>query len=120
MIAKQLEEMYGEIDAVEFYVGIILEKRRDKAVFGGSVVEMGGPFSVKGLMSNPICSPKYWKPATFGGDVGFDIVNTASLKRLFCENIKGDCPTVTFRVPDYVPGDVQSILDDAHRHHQEL
>lgn len=99
-IAKILEEAYGDVDAVEFYVGLLTEKRRYKALFGGTIVEMGGPFSVKGLMSNAICSPEYWKPSTFGGQTGFDIVNTASLTSLFCNNIPGQCPLVSFRIPE--------------------
>lgn len=110
-LAKELENMYGDIDAVEFYVGLITEKRRNKAVFGEGVVEMGGPYSVKGLMANPICSPKYWKPSTFGGDVGFDIVNTASLEKLFCQNLKGDCPLVSFKVPNFVEGMDEKVQD---------
>lgn len=101
-LAKELENFYGDIEAVEFYVGLITEKRRPKAVFGEAIVEMGGPYSVKGLMANPICSPKYWKPSTFGGSVGFDIVNTATIEKLFCQNIKEDCPVVSFKVPGFV------------------
>ncbi|XP_062622377.1 prostaglandin G/H synthase 2-like [Saccostrea cucullata] len=109
-MAKQLEIFYGDINAVEFYVGLIMEKRRHKTLFGPSIVEMGSPYSIKGLIANPICSPKYWKPSTFGGDVGFDLVKTASLKKLFCENMKGECPEVTFRVPDYREGDVLDLI----------
>ena len=63
------------------------------------MIELGGPFSVKGLMSAPICSPRYWKPSTFGGEVGFDLVKTATLEKLFCENIGKDCPKAAFTVP---------------------
>ena len=107
-MARELEELYGDIDAVEFYVGLLVEKRRHKAMFGSSVVEMGGPFSVKGLLSNPLCSPKHWKPSTFGGEVGFNLVKTATLEKLFCQNIKGRCPRVSFRVPHHVEVDVDS------------
>lgn len=62
------------------------------------MVEMGAPYSLKGLLGNPICSPEYWKPSTFGGKVGFDIVNSATLKSLVCHNIK-TCPYVAFSVP---------------------
>lgn len=103
--------MYGDIDSVEFYVGLITEKRRNRAVFGEGIVEMGGPYSVKGLMANPICSPKYWKPSTFGGDVGFEIVNTATLEKLFCQNLKGDCPYVSFKVPNFVEGMDEKVQD---------
>ena len=110
-LAKELENMYGDIDSVEFYVGLITEKRRNRAVFGEGIVEMGGPYSVKGLMANPICSPKYWKPSTFGGDVGFEIVNTATLEKLFCQNLKGDCPYVSFKVPNFVEGMDEKVQD---------
>ncbi|XP_011479871.1 prostaglandin G/H synthase 1 [Oryzias latipes] len=97
-IAQTLEELYGDIDALEFYPGLMLEKTRPGAIFGESMVEMGAPFSLKGLLGNPICSPDYWKPSTFGGKVGFDIVNTASLKKLVCLNSR-TCPYVSFQVP---------------------
>lgn len=97
-IARELEEFYGDIDALEFYPGLLLEKTRPGAIFGESIVEMGAPFSLKGLLGNPICSPEYWKPSTFGGQVGFDIVNSATLKKLVCLNVK-KCPYVAFRVP---------------------
>jgi len=86
---------------VEFYVGFILEKKNPGNVFPLTLFELGGPFSVKGILANPICSPKYWKPSTFGGDVGFDIIKTATLKKLFCQNVKGKCPEVSFRVPNF-------------------
>ncbi|XP_050414504.1 prostaglandin G/H synthase 2 [Patella vulgata] len=113
-MAAELEELYGDIDGLEFYVGLIVEKRREKAMFGSSIVEIGGPYSVKGLMSNPICSPKFWKPSTFGGEVGFNLIKTASIQKLFCQNIKGECPTVSFQVPNYVEGDVEDFIKKFH------
>lgn len=99
-MAAELEEMYGHVDAVELYPGLLVEKPRHNAIFGETMVEMGAPYSLKGLMGNPICSPEYWKPSTFGGQVGFQIVNTASLQRLVCNNVKGPCPVASFNVPD--------------------
>ncbi|XP_016090020.1 prostaglandin G/H synthase 1-like [Sinocyclocheilus grahami] len=97
-MAKELEELYGDIDAMEFYPALLLEKTRSGVIFGESMVEMGAPFSLKGLMGNPICSPEYWKPSTFGGKTGFDIVNSATLKKLVCLNTKW-CPYVSFHTP---------------------
>ncbi|XP_029294945.1 prostaglandin G/H synthase 1 [Cottoperca gobio] len=97
-MARGLEELYGDIDALEFYPGVLLEKTRPNSLFGESMVEMGAPFSLKGLMGNPICSPQYWKPSTFGGETGFNIVKTSTLKKLVCLNTKW-CPYVDFRVP---------------------
>ena len=99
-MAAVLEEMYGHVDAVELYPGLLVEKPRPNAIFGETMVEMGAPYSLKGLLGNPICSPEYWKPSTFGGSVGFEIVNSASLQRLVCSNVGGPCPVASFRVPD--------------------
>ncbi|KAL7392089.1 hypothetical protein ABVT39_019461 [Epinephelus coioides] len=97
-IARDLEELYGDIDALEFYPGVMLEKTRPNRLFGESMVEMGAPFSLKGLLGNPICSPEYWKPSTFGGETGFNIIKTSTLKKLVCLNTKW-CPYVDFHVP---------------------
>ena len=73
---------------------------------GGSVtptttVTIGGPYAVKGMMANPLSSPHYWKPSTFGGQVGFDIVKSASVKNLFCNNMKpGECQNIAFYLPE--------------------
>ncbi|XP_019901001.1 prostaglandin G/H synthase 2 isoform X4 [Esox lucius] len=101
-MAAELENLYGDVDALELYPGLLVERPRHNAIFGETIVEMGSPYSLKGLMGNPICSPEYWMPSTFGGSVGFDIVNTASLERLVCNNVKGSCPTVSFKVPDFL------------------
>ncbi|XP_078405937.1 prostaglandin G/H synthase 1-like [Cetorhinus maximus] len=97
-VAAQLEKLYGHIDAMEFFPALLLEAPYENAIFGQSMVEMGAPFSLKGLMGNPICSPDYWKPSTFGGKTGFDIVKTATLEKLVCLNVK-KCPYVAFHVP---------------------
>ncbi|XP_069330727.1 prostaglandin G/H synthase 1 isoform X2 [Eulemur rufifrons] len=98
-MAAELEELYGDIDALEFYPGLLLEKCLPNSIFGESMIEIGAPFSLKGLLGNPICSPEYWKPSTFGGETGFNIIKTATLKKLVCLNTK-TCPYVSFRVPD--------------------
>ncbi|XP_048338476.1 prostaglandin G/H synthase 2 [Sphaerodactylus townsendi] len=96
-MAAELEELYGDIDSMELYPALLVEKPRPGAIFGETMIEIGAPFSLKGLMGNVICSPEYWKPSTFGGKVGFDIVNTASLQNLVCNNVKG-CPFTAFHV----------------------
>ncbi|CAK8696016.1 unnamed protein product [Clavelina lepadiformis] len=99
--AQELELLYGDIGAVEFFVGLMLEQRRSHQLFGQSIAEIGSPYSLKGVFSNPIGSPAWWKPSTFGGKKGFDVVDSASLEKLICENIEG-CPLIGFEVPDHV------------------
>ena len=100
-LAAKLKELYGDIEAVELVPGFYLEKRRSKGMFGEMIVELGAPASITGLMSNVINSPKYWKPSTFGGDVGFNIIKTATIQKLFCGNMKNakPCPDIKFTVP---------------------
>ncbi|XP_013368748.1 PREDICTED: prostaglandin G/H synthase 1 isoform X2 [Chinchilla lanigera] len=107
-MAAELEELYGDIDALEFYPGLLLEKCLPNSIFGESMIEIGAPFSLKGLLGNPICSPEYWKPSTFGGEMGFNIVNTATLKKLVCLNTK-TCPYVSFRVPSSSQDDGSAV-----------
>ncbi|XP_078263696.1 prostaglandin G/H synthase 2-like [Rhinoraja longicauda] len=108
-MAAELKELYGDIDAIEMYPALMIEKPRPGSIFGETMVEMGAPFSLKGLMGNAICSPEYWKPSTFGGKVGFEIVNTASLSKLVCNNLKSPCPVVSFSIPQSDPSKAGSI-----------
>jgi len=48
IMAGELEKLYGDIDALELYVGLMMEKRRYKQLFGETLTEMGSPYSLKG------------------------------------------------------------------------
>ena len=43
------------------------------------IADIGGCFYIRDLMSHPISSPQYWKPSTFGGDIGFNIMKSCSV-----------------------------------------
>nr|AHW81485.1 cyclooxygenase-d [Branchiostoma belcheri tsingtauense] len=101
-IAAQLEEAYGDIDAVEPYVGWLIEKPVPGNVLSRMFLQMASPFSFGGVLANPICSPGWWKPSTFGGEVGFNLVKTTTLKDLFCRNMNEPCGLVSFAVPENV------------------
>lgn len=47
-MAAELKSMYGDIDAVEYFIGIMVEKKRTGQIFGETLTEMGSPFSLKG------------------------------------------------------------------------
>ena len=83
-MAAELQETYG--DAVDLYVAFFIEEGLTTSPFGITMIAFGAPYSLRGLLSNPVSSPTYWKSSTFGGEVGFDIVKTASLEKLFCQN----------------------------------
>ena len=112
--------MYGDVNAVDLYVGFFLEQSLSTSPFGITTVAFGAPYSLRGLLSNPVSSAEYWKPSTFGGEVGFDIVKTSSLEKLFCQNIKGKCPLVTFTVPVDIARKNRKALAARKSSHDEL
>eukprot|EP00118_Oscarella_pearsei_P002109 m.9557 g.9557 ORF g.9557 m.9557 type:complete len:629 (+) comp21431_c0_seq3:121-2007(+) len=102
-LAKIAEEMYGDIDAVEFYPGIILEGRKETpgGLFSETWSHLGVTCAMQGIFSDAILSPTWWRPSTFGGKIGWKMVNTEStLQELICRNLKGECPHIAFSVPD--------------------
>nr|XP_002123273.1 prostaglandin G/H synthase 2-like [Ciona intestinalis] len=101
-VAALLRNLYYDIDALELFVGYFVEHRRNRQVLGATMLEMGAPYSLKGVFGNPIGSPAWWKPSTFGGEVGFNIIKTTNLKNFICRNVKG-CPDISFKVPQDVP-----------------
>ena len=111
-LAAELEKAYGDVDAVDLYLGFFMEKRVHGSPFGITFVTTGAPYSFRGIFSHPVSSPEYWKPSTFGGEVGFDMVKTASLEKLFCLNIKGECPLVAFRVPVELAREARKAMSD--------
>ena len=59
----------------------------------------------------------YWRPSTFGGQVGLDLVNSATLKKLFCENlwkdgVKEDCPYISFEIPGFDMASIDTSKDE--------
>ncbi|KAK3088071.1 hypothetical protein FSP39_014318 [Pinctada imbricata] len=52
-LSKILQNFYGDINAVEFYVGLIAQKRREKAMFGETLVEIGAPYFTEGADDQP-------------------------------------------------------------------
>ncbi|XP_068230958.1 prostaglandin G/H synthase 2-like [Palaemon carinicauda] len=96
-IASLLEEVYEDINAVEFYVGLLVE-RSDSSISGVTMMNMAVAWTIKSIYSSPLCSQLYWKPSTFGGKVGWDIIQNTSLQKLFCLNLRTLCRDFQFTV----------------------
>ncbi|XP_076809811.1 prostaglandin G/H synthase 1-like [Clavelina lepadiformis] len=119
-MAAELEKLYGHIDALEYFVGMILEKRRHPQVFGETLTEIGSPYSLKGLIGNPVSSPDWWKPSTFGGDKGMNIIKTTNLQELVCRNVEG-CPDISFKVRDDIDFEpIESNLNPKDDHSSQI
>nr|ALG96639.1 cyclooxygenase-like protein [Phascolosoma agassizii] len=96
-LARAMEDLYGHVDGVELYVGLMLEEPR-VGILSHTMLYLAGPTTFQGLMANPLLSNDWWRPSTFGGETGFDIVKGVDLQSLFCRNMK-ECPRVAFTVP---------------------
>ncbi|KAK4883142.1 hypothetical protein RN001_006461 [Aquatica leii] len=92
-LAAMLKEFYIDVDAVELIVGFLTEEK-GTGISPPSMTTMGGSWLIRGLLSHPINSPDWWKPKTFGGHLGMNIVKTASLKKLICLNLKDKCHNI--------------------------
>lgn len=100
-VAKKAESIYKDINAVEFFPGMMLEKRREVGLFSMTLTEIGIMCAFQGIFGDPLFSPSWWRPSTFGGKIGWELANKKlTLQELVCRNLNGDCPTVSFRVPD--------------------
>ncbi|XP_039274782.2 prostaglandin G/H synthase 2-like [Styela clava] len=111
-LARVLSELYeGDIDGVEFFVGVMVEKRHDSKVWGLTLNEAISSYSMRSIFSNTIGSPSYWRESTFGGKVGFDIVKTTTLEDLVCRNIEG-CPKIRFQMEEAINEDQAMVYND--------
>ena len=109
-MAADLQAAYGDVNAVDMYVGFFVERCTKMLPFGITFIKEGAPYSLRGLLSNTVSSPTYWKPSTFGGEIVFDVVKTATLEKLHCQNIAGKCPLVTFRVPKDIAREARKVF----------
>jgi len=88
-ILKHLHEMYQDVDALEFFPGLFIEPRREGGLFGATVSQRGIPSTFQGVFGHPLISPKWFKPSTFGGRVGWELVkHPVDLRELICRNLR--------------------------------
>jgi len=84
---ENLKKLYHHPDAVEMFPGMFIEKRRPGGLFGSTITQRGTPSTFQGVFGHPLLSEKYWTPSTFGGEVGWKIVNTpVNLEELIRRN----------------------------------
>ncbi|XP_036370478.1 prostaglandin G/H synthase 1-like [Octopus sinensis] len=97
--AKELEELYGDVEAVEFIIGVLCARRAPHAMFNLMVQEAGALLSLQSLQSSLLYMKARGLLDNYGSIVVNNIVSTASYANLICSNIKQPCPPVTLFVP---------------------
>jgi prostaglandin-endoperoxide synthase 2 len=98
-LRKELEDLYGSVDNIEFYVGLLAEDRRDNSVLPPMVGRLVGLHAFPQLMTNPLLAPGvYNHPDTFT-PVGRRIIETTtSLKQLLNRNLPPGSPEYDARL----------------------
>eukprot|EP01118_Nematostelium_gracile_P017564 TRINITY_DN754_c0_g1_i1.p1 TRINITY_DN754_c0_g1~~TRINITY_DN754_c0_g1_i1.p1 ORF type:complete len:1081 (+),score=310.34 TRINITY_DN754_c0_g1_i1:54-3296(+) len=115
-VVKALKEIYVHPDAVEFFPGLFIEKRRPGGLFGATITQRGIPSTFQGVFGHPLLSEQYWTPSTFGGEAGWKIVNEhVDLEQLIQRNTpewKGPAPGPRgkMKTSDHLPDDDTWVL----------
>jgi len=88
VIREGLRELYGDVDNIEFYVGLFAEDRRPNSVLPSMVGRLVGLHAFSQLMTNPLVSPAiYEHPDTFTEVGRRTIATTTSLEQLLNRNL---------------------------------
>jgi len=86
-IAELLEKWYGHVDAVEMFVGFFSEPTQELGLTPETITVMGSPFALSGLYTLPYSAPTWWKPSTFGGQLGWNLIKETSFDDFVCRNL---------------------------------
>ena len=95
---QKLKELYGDVDKVEFFVGLYAEDVREGSTIPSLVARLIGIDAFSQALTNPLLAPDIFKPETFS-PVGWDIIQqTKTLSDIVNRNVPaGDRPfKVTF------------------------
>lgn len=87
--AKKLKNLYNNIEDVELLTGILTEKSSYGVASTASFLT--NSFIINSILTNPLTSRELWKPDTFGGSEGFNIVKNANIQQLVCNNLVENC-----------------------------
>jgi prostaglandin-endoperoxide synthase 2 len=86
-VLRRLEELYGDVEALEWYVGIFAEDHIDDGMMGELLTAMVGYDAFTQALTNPLLSSQVFTEGTFTR-TGLRIIGeTASLRQILARNI---------------------------------
>ena len=91
-LLRRLEELYGDVDALEWYVGIFAEDHLDDGMMGELLTAMVGYDAFTQALTNPLLSGRVFTEETFTR-TGLRIIDrTSTLEQILARNIprRGD------------------------------
>lgn len=115
-LQRRLEELYGHIDKLEWYVGIFAEDYPEQRMMGDLMTTMVAYDAFTQAFTNPLLSRNVYNERTFS-KVGLDIIaETHSLQDIFARNSKS--PDQVFASFRCSPADSAPLTEGSHNAHQ--
>ncbi|MDJ0951673.1 MAG: peroxidase family protein [Alphaproteobacteria bacterium] len=87
-LEAELKGLYGDIDNLEFFVGLFAEEARDGALFGELMTTMVASDAFTQALTNPLLSTRVFNAGTFTKYGMKMIKRTSSLRDLVDRNVK--------------------------------
>lgn len=85
-VQERLHDVYGSVDAVEFYPGLFAEDVRRNAVLPALIGRMVAIDAFSQAFTNPLLAPRVFNPQTFS-PLGWELINgTSTLSELVHRN----------------------------------
>lgn len=92
--ADSLKSLHESVEDVELLTGMLTETSSAEG-HSITVTAMVNSFIINSILTNSLHDKRSWNPDTFGGDVGFHLVETASIKTFVCNNLVDKCDDFT-------------------------
>jgi prostaglandin-endoperoxide synthase 2 len=74
-VQRRLRDVYGDVDAIEFYPGLFAEDVRPNAVLPALIGRLVAIDAFSQAFTNPLLAPRVFTPATFS-PIGWDLIRT--------------------------------------------
>jgi prostaglandin-endoperoxide synthase 2 len=101
-LRRRLEELYGDVDALEWYVGIFAEDHPEDQMMGETLTAMVGHDAFTQALTNPLLAGRVFNEATFTRTGLRVISGTHTLQQIVARNVDDPSSAVarfTYRAP---------------------
>ncbi|NJO40983.1 MAG: heme peroxidase [Cyanobacteria bacterium RU_5_0] len=75
IVQQELKHLYGDVDKIEFYVGLFAEDARENSAVGSLIGRLVGIDAFSQALTNPLLAENIFNETTFS-PVGFEIIQT--------------------------------------------
>jgi prostaglandin-endoperoxide synthase 2 len=102
-VQKALRDVYGDVNRIEFYVGLFAEDLRPNSVLPSLMGRLVGIDAFSQALTNPLLAPRTYNADTFSR-LGLEIIDqTLNLSDMVARNLPSQAPDhrVSFRRPDW-------------------